>query len=563
MKRLISVLLAAVLLICGANIVLADGEPVYVNPELPLSVDLSDFEQANNHFHVGSYEVVDGYLTGYKDVLAFQSKFAYSAYDVTYELAICEDEQVAEGSERYFTFAYLNPNPKHNGVMTNNINLNFTIDIDKSELYLSAGSGFGVNADDILAGPVALDIDTDMGTFYKFGVSVSEGRMRFFIDGECLIDYIDEANKYYIGYSYEEVDPVIMVWWSNNNLDMYKSVEVSAPGELYPFPVPTLYGDANGDGKIDINDVTMILKYIARYKDLEIDLEAANTLYDEAVNINDVAHLLKYIAKWNNIVLGPVPEGVIGETADFSNKTVDTAWELANRAAYIAKNYGTLYVMGGFGAPLSDANKAKYIADYEYNSLPERVEMINGAAPDTFAFDCSGLIKGILWGWSGETGSRYGGASYTYGDVPDFNSDSTVIYADGTVTGDWSRIEIGEILWSSGHMGIYIGDGLAVESTPGYTNNVQITAVGNIGEKEGYNARKWMAHGKLKFVSYTGEDELFSGTDTSMVTYTVKSGDTMSKIASTYNISVDMLVLINGIADVNKISVGQVLSIPQ
>ena len=63
---------------------------------------------------------------------------------------------------------------------------------------------------------------------------------------------------------------------------------------------------------------------------------------------------------------------------------------------------------------------------------------------------------------------------------------------------------IGEAVWMSGHIGIYIGDGLAVECTPKWENKVQITAVGNIGSKSGYNTRRWTKHGKLPYVDYTG-----------------------------------------------------------
>ena len=71
------------------------------------------------------------------------------------------------------------------------------------------------------------------------------------------------------------------------------------------------------------------------------------------------------------------------------------------------------------------------------------------------------------------------------------------------VTTDFSNIEVGEILFhkdSSGtydHVGIYIGNGLAVESTPIWDDGVQVTAVSNIGSKNGYNSRKWYSHGKL------------------------------------------------------------------
>ena len=47
-----------------------------------------------------------------------------------------------------------------------------------------------------------------------------------------------------------------------------------------------------------------------------------------------------------------------------------------------------------------------------------------------------------------------------------------------------------------------IGNGLAVECSPRWANNVQITAVGNIGKKNGYNTRMWKKHGHLPYVTY-------------------------------------------------------------
>jgi len=50
-------------------------------------------------------------------------------------------------------------------------------------------------------------------------------------------------------------------------------------------------------------------------------------------------------------------------------------------------------------------------------------------------------------------------------------------------------------------------------------------------------------------------------TSTSNITYTVKKGDTLSAIALKFNTTVSVLQALNGIKDVNKISVGQVLKL--
>lgn len=177
---------------------------------------------------------------------------------------------------------------------------------------------------------------------------------------------------------------------------------------------------------------------------------------------------------------------------------------LVAQCKHIAKDLKTLYVMGCFGAPMNATNKARYSNNNEYNRRPERKAMINAATDDTFGFDCVGLIKGILWGFSGDKTKVYGGASYTSNGVPDYGANTMIQVCSGVST-DFSKIKPGEAVWKSGHIGVYIGDGLAVECTPSWGNKVQITAVGNIGSKSGYHTRTWTSHGKLPYVDYTEE----------------------------------------------------------
>jgi hypothetical protein len=181
---------------------------------------------------------------------------------------------------------------------------------------------------------------------------------------------------------------------------------------------------------------------------------------------------------------------IIMKASDFVKKLED-----------IAKNYNTLYVMGCFGAPMTKTNKTRYCSNHTYNKQATRTKMIQAASADTFGFDCVNLIKGVLWGWCGDKKKTYGGAKYNTNGVPDTNADGMIKLCKN-VTTDFSKIEVGEAVWCSGHIGVYIGDGLAVECTPSWKNKVQITAVKNIGAKSGYNARKWTTHGKLPWIEY-------------------------------------------------------------
>lgn len=179
--------------------------------------------------------------------------------------------------------------------------------------------------------------------------------------------------------------------------------------------------------------------------------------------------------------------------------TVMKASEFVAKLKNIAENYKTLYVMGCFGAPMTAANKKRYIGHHSYNQQPSRVRLINAASADTFGFDCVCLIKGVLWGWNGDKNKIYGGAKYATKGVPDVDANA-MIKLCSEISTDFTGIEVGEAVWTDGHIGVYIGDGLAVECTPAWKNRVQITACNC--KKDHYMTRKWKKHGKLPYIKY-------------------------------------------------------------
>ncbi len=181
---------------------------------------------------------------------------------------------------------------------------------------------------------------------------------------------------------------------------------------------------------------------------------------------------------------------------------VMTNKELAQKLKEVATKYKTLYVMGCFGAPMNETNKKRYCNNHSYNKQAARQKMIMAASADTFGFDCVCLIKGLLWGWNGNANKTYGGAGYAINGVPDIGAD-TMITKCSEISTNFNDIEIGEVVWMKGHIGVYIGDGLAVECTPKWKNCVQITACNC--SKSGYNRRNWTKHGKLPYVEYVKE----------------------------------------------------------
>ena len=154
----------------------------------------------------------------------------------------------------------------------------------------------------------------------------------------------------------------------------------------------------------------------------------------------------------------------------------------------------TLYIKGGFGLTLNKEGKKRAIKQYEYNE--KRADMINAVSDDTFGFDCCGLVKGIIWGFSGDHKKVYGGAKYESNDLKDLDEKGLINLC--VISDDMKNIEPGELLYMPGHCGIYIGGDTVIESSPKWKNGVQRTEIFD---------RKWKCHGKLPQIVYQKSEQ--------------------------------------------------------
>lgn len=378
-----------------------------------------------------------------------------------------------------------------------------------------------------------------------------------------------------------------------------------------------LYDYVKGKG-VSIADLTAQLEYAW----LELTSKEFKTAYNALVNAEDAKKVAVAIMVNYEKPASAKDPNKQAERATYAQEFYDkyfkesevnkmayvmTSATLVSKVKEIAQKYKTLYILGCFGAPMNAKNKKRYSNNNAFNK--KRASMINSATPDTFGFDCVCLIKGVLWGWSGDVSKTYGGAIYRANGVPDIGADSMIKVCKDVST-DFSKIEVGEAVWLEGHIGVYIGDGLAVECTPKWANKVQITAVANIGKKAGYNTRTWKKHGKLPWVDYSVKEEekpeekpvkksveevakevinglwgngserrkklteagynadevqakvneMVKPVNTG-ITYTVKKGDTLTAIAKKYGVTVEVLGRLNNLSNVNKIKVGQILKI--
>lgn len=179
-----------------------------------------------------------------------------------------------------------------------------------------------------------------------------------------------------------------------------------------------------------------------------------------------------------------------------------TNLEFAARARDAAQSYDTVYLWGTFGSILTEKLIRKKAEQYPARYPTSRQNTLKKRIPQApWAFDCVGLIKGILWGWEGDSEKTYGGAVYKANGVPDRGADA-VARACTEKSEDFSRIAVGEAVYKDGHIGIYVGDGRVAEATlgKGY-DGVVLTDL---------HARGWTGHGKLPWVTYEA-DELKKG----------------------------------------------------
>ncbi|MCL2462734.1 MAG: hypothetical protein FWF44_08725 [Defluviitaleaceae bacterium] len=182
--------------------------------------------------------------------------------------------------------------------------------------------------------------------------------------------------------------------------------------------------------------------------------------------------------------------------------TIKTSKELVAALQNVSDKYKTVYMWGVFGAPVTEKLIAEKTKQYPAWYTPARQAAFRALiGKGYFGFDCVNVIKGLLWGWNGDAAKTYGGAVYASHGVPDVNADGMITRCKDVST-DFSKIEVGEAVWLTGHIGVYIGNGRVIECTPAWKNCVQVTACLNTGAIAGLGGHKWTKHGKLPFITY-------------------------------------------------------------
>lgn len=163
----------------------------------------------------------------------------------------------------------------------------------------------------------------------------------------------------------------------------------------------------------------------------------------------------------------------------------------------------------------------------EYEKLPTLYKLgkfMNSYSGKYLLCDCSGLIKGILWGYP------HSGA-YKSNGVPDINADTMIKQCSKTST-NFEHLPVGAIVHMKGHIGIHVGNGVCVESSPKWENGIQKTFIIGCGYSNTQNlhTRKWTKWGLFDYIDYNTHSSVSYypqclSTEKSIVDYLISIGE--------------------------------------
>ena len=230
-----------------------------------------------------TYEVDDIHVNIAGGNINGQKAIAYSSYDETYlelglKFAPCEKdlskiveeieiygiEEPFEGNSPYYNPFCITPGCEI-------VDVEWYDETDGTMIPISADSTFK-------AGNVYSVVIT-VEALYEYTFLMTDGYNEAigYIDGRDAIEYgSHDERKIELGYKFEpcEDNP-----------------------EINPIEPIGILGDVNGDYKVDINDVTIIQKYIADFVEItDNEVLLADATQDNVVNIKDATAIQKYIA---------------------------------------------------------------------------------------------------------------------------------------------------------------------------------------------------------------------------------------------------------------------------
>lgn len=168
---------------------------------------------------------------------------------------------------------------------------------------------------------------------------------------------------------------------------------------------------------------------------------------------------------------------------------VMTSKEFVEKLKEIQK-MNTIYATGMFGQKIENSIITAKAVQYPKQYSDAKVRTLRSlVGKNYYGFDCVGLVKAVLWGFPN--------TKYLSNNVSDF-SDAGAMTLCAPTSYNMQNIEVGEILWMQGHIGVYIGNGEVIECTTNWSGNVLISRL---------SQRNWVKHGKLKYIDYSNTNK--------------------------------------------------------
>ena len=182
-----------------------------------------------------------------------------------------------------------------------------------------------------------------------------------------------------------------------------------------------------------------------------------------------------------------------------------SATAFVNKANTIAQSYNTLYAYGCRGYKLDTAGK-NFVLNNTDN--PEDImQNVRNADSNTYVFDDICLIKSILWGWGSSFTNYKCGVVYESNNVPDENIKwfKDKCYDISSDFSNMSSYVPGMLLFGDNlkHIGIYIGNSLAIEANKRSIDNFDGVAITSVNTNHAdYRRTDWDYIGKCPFIEY-------------------------------------------------------------
>lgn len=304
LTRIISVILTAVMLLSVPLSVSAFFHGHRLPDDLYFSEDFTDTARIQRRFIMSNwYLSEDGGVYGHADAKAIQTfisdsdwtgfleepSYAYLDYDMTVTLAVGDD--IDSEDDRFVNLVYVNDNMYVNGALDGRLFMAFTYDFQDNCFRLTEGL-CQTDPEKQLMPPVYSEICDDGSEYYTLGMTVERDRIRCFYNGELIFDFIDAERKYFIA---DQIESFALFWHTGNYVQI-SNFSVDRPG--YLLEPSYAVGDANGDGSVTLEDVTVTMKRIAKWKNSVVDAYAADADRNGEVSLSDVTVILKNIAEW-------------------------------------------------------------------------------------------------------------------------------------------------------------------------------------------------------------------------------------------------------------------------